>query len=133
MMPIFKKNKQTEQKPPAYTAKHYRESSPLLHPDIMTDLYLEGKLLEDISMAQSEKFWLENPPWSPSLVQMEITQFTGHNRFGMEMGKKKESIFSLKYCILIFFPNINQKFPHFFVKLSPSLLSIIAKYFEVAG
>lgn len=86
-MPIFRKNKQTEQIPPAYAAKHYRESSPLLHPDIMTGLYLEGKLLEDTSIAQSEKIWLENLPWSPFLVQMEIIQFTGHSRLGVEMEK----------------------------------------------
>lgn len=50
----------------------------------MTGLYLEGKLLEDINIAQSEKFWLEN---LLGLVQMEIIHFTGHSRFGVEMEK----------------------------------------------
>lgn len=52
--------------------------------------------MEDTGIAQSENFWLENSLWSPFLVQMEIIQFTGQSRFGVEMEEeKKESVFFL--------------------------------------
>lgn len=51
-------------------------------------------------------------------------QFTGQSRFGVKMEEeKKESIFSLKYCVLILFPTVNPNFPPFFV-LSLSLFLI---------
>lgn len=72
--------------------RHLLRTQPMLQgvlssPTPMTGLYLEGKLLEDVSIAESEKFWLESFPWSPFLVQIEIIQLTGHSRFGAEMEK----------------------------------------------
>lgn len=69
--------------------------------------------MADAGIAQFEKFWLENPLWSPFLVQMEIIQFTGQGSFGVKIEEeKKNQFFSLKYCV---FPSVNPKFSPLFL------------------
>lgn len=91
----------------------------------MTGLYLEGKLLEDTGIAQSEKCWLENPLWSPFLVQMETIQFTGQSRFGvkMEEGKKRIHIFFEILCL--------DPFSQCQAKISPTFLEISLSLFFI--
>lgn len=121
MTTFGKKNQnKTEWTPPAY-----RESSLLLHPDIMTGLYVVGKLLEDTGIAQSEKFWLDNLLWSPFLVQWR--QYSLLVRVGLEWRwrkKKKNPFFLWSIVFWSSSPVSTQNSPQFFcVSLSPSYLS----------
>ena len=51
----------------------------------LTGLYLElGKLLEELG-----KFWLENLSQSPFHAHVELIEFTGYSRLGVEMEKKR--------------------------------------------
>lgn len=77
--------------------------------------------MADAGIAQFEKFWLENPLWSPFLVQMEIIQFTGQGSFGVKIEEeKKKSIFFFEILCL---PQCQPKiFPTFFVNLSLFLI-----------